>query len=105
GTITPNTAVSIGNSVQLNGNCDVDSITVGPSGKLTVNPSMSATIRVANFYVLEAGELTIGTPSVPVQDGATIRIVFKDSPFDIVNDPFQWGHVLACFGKVTMHGF
>ena len=84
---------------------NVDTIGIDAGGKLGFNVGVNTKLRVGTLLVMPGGTLEVGTEQQPVQANVTAEILIANKPFDVSNDPAQFGTgLLAIDGTVTMSG-
>ncbi len=91
-------------SYDVQSDARLQTIVVQAGAQLNFRTDLSTRVTVANFMVLEGGQLQVGTAANPVAAGVTAEIVFANQALNAANDPNQYGNGLIALGKVTMHG-
>lgn len=79
-------------------------VIIQPGGRLEFKTDVNTKLRVENLMVMEGGDLVVGSENNPISSNVRAQIMFPDTPLDLVSDPFQFGHGLLGFGKITMAG-
>jgi hypothetical protein len=82
----------------------INTVAIQAGGALVFRTDISTRLTTVNLLVMQGGTLQVGTTTNPVAASAKAEIVFADQPFDLVQDPAQYGHGLIALGNVTMCG-
>ena len=85
-------------------NAIAHSIGVYEGGKLSFATDADTHLKVITLLVL--GELEVGSGANPVLAHVQAKITLRDAPWDLQEDPMQYGHGLIAAGnaRVRMHG-
>jgi PKD repeat protein len=82
----------------------LNTVEVQPTATLTFRTDISTQICVANFMVLQGGNLIVGTAANPIAANVNCNIDIANQAINTSTDPEQFGTGLIVLGNVTMHG-
>lgn len=91
-----------GQTETLSGDVLYDCIEV--SGIVRFSRTALTTLRVRTVIVLPGGYFDVGNPASPLCPNGSATIILRDVPIDTSADPFQWGHGIVVFGRMTIAG-
>jgi surface-anchored protein len=82
----------------------LNTVEVQPTATLSFRTDINTQICVANFMVLQGGNLVVGTAANPIAPTANVNIDIANLALNSSSDPSQFGDGLIALGNVTMHG-